>query len=325
MAPAAPQAGGAPAVPAPSAPSAPPAPVVLQHAQVGASAPFWVMFVAEAAGFLEREAIQLDKLLAATGNAVVQALASGSVHVGLVAPDLIVLAVEQGAPISIVAGGYNRMVYTLVTQPNITSVQDLRGKSVGVAGINASDAFTLRRMLAHGGLRDGEYDVTAAATSNDRLAALKSGVIAGAVLVQPFDFQAADDGFRLLARSTDAVREYQFTTLNANRPWAAQNEDALVRLVRAYSGAARWLQDPANKEQAIAILAEATRSKPEHARQTYELFIEDVKALTPDGLLNMPGLTTAIELLGEAGNLNPPLPPASKFVDETYLQKARAR
>jgi NitT/TauT family transport system substrate-binding protein len=233
--------------------------------------------------------------------------------------------VEQGAALSIVGGGYNRLVYTLVVQPGVTSARDLAGKAVGVGGVRTSDALTVRRMLAHGGLKDDDYDLTAAATSNDRFAALRSGIISAAVLTQPFDFQAADEGFRLLARSTDVVRDYQFTALIAYRPWAAQNEDALVRLVRAYADAARWLQDPANKEQAIAILVEATRTQEKYARQTYALYLEEVKTLTPDGAPNLPGIQTAIDLLGEAGDLTPPLPAASKFVDDSYLQKARAR
>ena len=130
------------------------------------------------------------------------------------------------------------------------------------------------------GLAPSDYDLLVASTSNDRLAALKSGTIAGTVLIQPLDFQAVDDGFRVLARSTDAVRDYQFSVLFTPESWARQNEATLVRVLRAYGNAARWLHEPANKEQAIQILAEATKSRPEYARQTYELYVEQVKAMT---------------------------------------------
>jgi ABC-type nitrate/sulfonate/bicarbonate transport system substrate-binding protein len=283
------------------------------------------MFIAEREGLLDRQGIVLDKLLASTGNAIMQALASSSLDMALSAPDTAILAVEQGASLSMVAGGYNRLVYTLVTHPSITSVPALQGKAVGVSGIKASDALILRRMLQHAGLKDDDYDLIVASTSNDRLAALRTGTIGGAVLAQPVDFQAADEGFRLLAKSTDVVQDYQFTLMLANRPWARDHEDAVVRVVRAYSEAARWIHDPANKERAIAILAEATQTQPEIARKTYELFIDDVKALSTDGSINMPGLETVIEVLHEAGSLNPPLPPASKYVDDSYLQKARTR
>jgi hypothetical protein len=56
---------------------------------------------------------------------------------------------------------------------------------------------------------------------------------------------------------------------------------------------------------------------------SYQLHQEEVKALTPDGSVNMPGLKTVVDLLGEAGDLAPPLPPPSKYVDESYLAKAR--
>jgi ABC-type nitrate/sulfonate/bicarbonate transport system substrate-binding protein len=320
----------APSQPAPAAPSraevsAPPAPVTVQYGQVGISAAQWIIMAAEATGLLEREAVQLDKLVVPTSNAIVQALSAGSLELGLSAPDPMILAVEQGAALTIVAGGYNRLVYQLVVQPEITSAQGLVGKSVGVSGVKASDALILHRMLGVLGLAPSDYDLLVASTSNDRLAALKSGSIAGTVLIQPLDFQAVDDGFRVLARSTEAVRDYQFSVLFAPQTWVRENEATLVRVLRAYGKAARWLHEPANKEQAIQILAEATKSRPEYARQTYELYVEQVGAMTPDGSVNLPGMQAVIDVLGESEALTPPLPAAAKFVDESYLQMAQAR
>jgi ABC-type nitrate/sulfonate/bicarbonate transport system substrate-binding protein len=175
------------------------------------------------------------------------------------------------------------------------------------------------------GLAPSDYELLVASTSNDRLAALKSGTIAGTVLIQPLDFQAVDDGFRVLARSTEAVRDYQFSVLFAPQAWARQNEATLVRVLRAYANAARWLHEPANKEEAIQILAEATKSRPEYARQTYELYVEQVRAMTSDGAVNLPGIQAVIDVLGESEALAAPLPPPARFVDESYLQKAQAR
>jgi ABC-type nitrate/sulfonate/bicarbonate transport system substrate-binding protein len=308
-----------------SEPSPPPAPATVQLGQVGISAAQWIMMVAEATGLLQREGVQLEKLLVPTSNAVFQAMSSGSLDLGLAAPDPMILAIEQGAALTIVAGGSNRLVYSLLVQPSITSAEGLVGKSVGVSGLRASDALILHRMLAAMGLAQTDYDLIVASTSPDRLAALKSGTIGGSVLIQPWDFQAVDDGFRVLARSTETVRDYQFSVLGASQPWARQNEGTLVRVLRAYADAARWLHDPGNKAQAIEILSEATKSKPEHARQTYELYVEQVKAMTTDGSVNVPGMQAVIDLLHESGALSPPLPTPAKLVDESYLQKALAR
>jgi hypothetical protein len=40
------------------------------------------------------------------------------------------------------------------------------------------------------------------------------------------------------------------------------------------------------------------------------------------GEIGMKGMETAISFLGEAGIVKPPLPPASRFVDLTYLRAA---
>src|SRR5581483_4648401 len=191
----APPAASAPVAPASQAAGAPPTPVEIRYGQVGVSAATWLMYIGEAEALFDREGVQVDKNTFANGNAVVQALASGSIDTASVGADLTVLAVEQGAQLSIIAGGYNRLVYTLVAQPSIGSVRDLAGKLLGVGGLKTSDALTVRRMLRHFGLNDDDYDLTAAATTADRFAALKSNIVAAAVLTQPTDFQALDEGF----------------------------------------------------------------------------------------------------------------------------------
>jgi hypothetical protein len=48
----------------------------------------------------------------------------------------------------------------------------------------------------------------------------------------------------------------------------------------------------------------------------------DRGALPKQGEIGMAGLSNVIAMLGEAGTLKPPLPPAARFVDLRYLRAA---
>ncbi|OLC32834.1 MAG: hypothetical protein AUH81_15485 [Candidatus Rokubacteria bacterium 13_1_40CM_4_69_5] len=57
------------------------------------------------------------------------------------------------------------------------------------------------------------------------------------------------------------------------------------------------------------------------AGATYESAL--AKALIPKAAVSVDGLRQVIEVLGETGQLRPPLPAPEKYLDPTYYTKAR--
>src|SRR5438046_1006945 len=76
------------------------------HVKLAALAPsalLWVHAIAEAEGFYRAEGLQVDELRTADSPALLQAVSTGSAHAGVSLGDVVIRAVDRGAPV-IMAG-----------------------------------------------------------------------------------------------------------------------------------------------------------------------------------------------------------------------------
>jgi ABC-type nitrate/sulfonate/bicarbonate transport system substrate-binding protein len=314
----------APAATAPTAPAAP-EPATLRLGLVTTTAMFWPLWSGLAKGFFEAEGITVEQIVFRVSSDATRAVYSDSIDMAAgTAFDSVVLATEQGADVVAVAGALNKPTYSLIVRPEIRSFADLRGKTLGVSDLKDGSTILLQRLLERQGLRPGDYDMIQTGGTPDRYAAVKSGGTVGAMLTQPNDFQAQDEGFPSLGLVSDIIPDYQFTVYAVRKSWAQRNQDPLVRWLRAYVKGCQWLYDPANKEEAIRILVENTRTTEDYARRTYELLIEKAEGLPRAGELNTAGVRTVLDIMAEMGNLPRPIPPVEKYVDTSYLERARA-
>jgi ABC-type nitrate/sulfonate/bicarbonate transport system substrate-binding protein len=209
----------------------------------------------------------------------------------------------------------------LLARPTVNSYADLRGQTLIVDSPNGVTRWLTGRMLAQGGVGPDDVSYVYAGGTPDRLAALVSGTVAGAILAQPFDFAAERQGYRRLGNSNDIVRTFEFIGYNARRDWMSRNEDTLARFIRGYRAGQRWLYDPANKEQAIQVLSAQTRLAPEDSRATYELYVERERSF-PESMRPSPaGVQAVLDSLVELGDLTAPTPPITKYVEPTYVER----
>ena len=312
--------------PAPSATvstaTPPPAPLTLRYGQVALVAQFWPIYVAEAQEFFTAEGVTLDNTVFRVSSDATRALSGDSLDIVGTATDSAILATEQGADTISVSGVLNKPVYSLVVRPDVRGYADLRGKTLGVSDLKDGSTILLQRMLEREGLRPDAYDVVQTGGTPDRYAALKSGAIAATMLSQPNDFQAVAEGYPSLVLVSDVIPDYQFTSNVVRRNWAQANEPALARFHRAYARACQWLYDPGNKNEAVRILVDKLKTTDELARKTYDVYMEHAQAMPRAGELNLAGVRTVMDIMGEIGNLPRPLPPLERFVDTGYLERA---
>lgn len=310
---------------APGAPTQPAALEPLTAAQVsitGNYLPF--AYVADKKGFYAQNGLELELIVTDSSNKVVQAVTGGSADLVWTAPDAAILAIEQGAPLAIVAGGQNAIPYSLIVQPSIKSFADLRGKTLGTSSLTSGATVIIRKMMGANGLRDNDYDIVPAGGTAERYAAIRSGAVDGGLLLQPEDYMIMAEGFPRLAYATDYVPKYQWITMVVNKNWARDNEDKLVRALRAIDEAYRWVYDPRNRDEAIALITETTKAPEAIARSTYELYVDQLKIWPTAGEVDDVALRAVIELMGELGQLSAPLPEPSRYIDPSYLRKAQA-
>src|SRR5918995_5243544 len=107
-------------------------------------------FVAQERGFFREEGLEVELIVmqaiqtiqATLGKSTQFASATGSA----------VSAAVRGADIKVILAVTDRPSFDLIVQPNITSVQQLRGKKIGTGGVGSlAGKISRRGLLAHGG------------------------------------------------------------------------------------------------------------------------------------------------------------------------------
>ena len=328
--PASPAPGSAPATSAaPSgagAPAAGPAAatgarVPLQYGTISKTAWGWPLLVAVNKDFLSRVGFDVDLTLFRTPPNGAQLITAGSLDLASINPETVIRSVDNGAPIVMIASDANLAPYSFIVQPNIRSWADLRGKSFPGSGPREQTTVWLRTILKANGLEEADYEVVMIGATPERLAALRSGAVAGALVAQPQDFQLMAEGYRRLAVISEYIPDHPIAVHAGRTDWLQAHPRETVTALRAQRDAVRWLYDPANKEEAIAILAAEINVAEPIARQTYEMLVEQLKVWSPEIDLPPAQVQKSLDFMAEIGELTPPLPAPQRYMDRRYLDE----
>jgi ABC-type nitrate/sulfonate/bicarbonate transport system substrate-binding protein len=313
----------APSAPSAAAPAAPPPRRPINYGLVNFSAFYWPLYVGLDEGLYDAAGFDVETLVTRSGPDGMAAMLGGSVDVNTMNTEVIVLAQARGADVIGVAGLHNKAVYSMMVQPEISQIGDLRGKTLGASALRAGEVIFMKALLQKYGLSERDYDLVVAGPSRNRVSAMTTHQLAGTIMPPPDSFILEDAGIKNVAEITEAVPDYEFQMLAVTRAWAQANDDALVRFVRAHVGTLKWLYDPANKERAIAILRERMQLSDDHARRTYASFIDQQQMFSRQGEISPAGLTAMEEMLVASGEATPPLPGRDRYIDLRYVERAQ--
>jgi NitT/TauT family transport system substrate-binding protein len=117
-----------------------------------ASAVSWPEFIAQDKGFYAAE--NLDVQITYTGNntTVVQQLIGGSFDLGQTTFETTVRAVEDRAPIVMVASTMIKYAYSIMAQKDIKSIKDMKGKRIILALPKSALTVYWNRALEQAGM-----------------------------------------------------------------------------------------------------------------------------------------------------------------------------
>lgn len=281
----------------------------------------WARVVGIAKGYFAEEGVQLDTVIVQGGPpAVVQQTVAGALDIGVSNFDTIIRAIEAGAPISIIGSSMIKIPFTLISAAAVKQASDLKGKKVVVAGSPKDPtAIFLRHWLAGQNVNINDVDVLYVGAAPDRLAALINGAAAAAALTQPFDIRAMGMGFNKLADFGTMAPDYGFLGFAAQKRWLEQNGDAARGFLKAVKRASDWMHDPANKDEAIAILAKDINQEPAVVGKMYSLYFDDMKPFSRSLSIPNAYVDGVLKSMVEAKDLTPPAPPASKYLDLRHV------
>jgi ABC-type nitrate/sulfonate/bicarbonate transport system substrate-binding protein len=163
---------------------------------------------------------------------------------------------------------------------------------LGVSKIGSLTDQITRIVLEKAGIDPDKVTYQQAGSSPDRLAALQAGAFDGTVLDSPAYLQAQQAGMNTLINLATELEGFPFEVLYAKKDVIDANHDKFVRFMRGYIKAAQYATDPANKDEVIQIVSEATGIKADAVKLAYE---ETIKDFPPTGAFAIDGIKLALD------------------------------
>ncbi len=217
----------------------------------GSRIPLWI---AKDAGLFEKYGLNVNLVVIAAGTAAIGALASGDVDILGAPGSTTMISAARGLPFVII-GTFGPSAWKLAANPSITSVQELRGKTVGISRPGTTIEFATRRALLKLGFgpgKDIQILATGLAESNKRIMVMLQGKI-DATLVSPDNlFEAEQKNLKLsvLSDLKDLGIYTSASDLSAKRDFLKNQRQQARGFMMAYCEAI-WL-GKANKNVALA-------------------------------------------------------------------------
>ena len=275
-----------------------------------------------AKGIFEKHGFKIELTLTENSRSQREGLAAGKSDIVHSAVDNAIAMIEVAKQDVVIVSGGDSGMNEFFVQPELTSFADLRGKTIIVDAPDTAYALLAKKILAQHGLKDGaDYMVKPVGAGVYRFKAMlddKSN--AGGILNLPFTVQAEQAGLRSLGRTVDLLGPYQAAGAFTLRAWAREHGAALERYLAAYIEAVRWVRDPANRAEAVAILIDKLKLDRPAAARTYELLMDPGFGFTPDAKFDLTGFRNMLALRAEIEGGGAPTP--ERYVDIGYYERA---
>ncbi|MCB8924043.1 MAG: ABC transporter substrate-binding protein [Ardenticatenaceae bacterium] len=173
--------------------------------------------------------------------------------------------------ISIVAGlfvdgepGYGGNTYLVLEESGIQTAEDLRGKTLGVNALGTAVDIILRVYLRNNGI-DPNTDVKFAEVGFGAMgAALREGRIDLGSFVHPFmDLEEQKGGVRTLFSAAEVLGPNSAVATVARNKFLEEHPEAVRAFLDDWVRGLDWLIDENNREKAIEIMSDISKTPPE--------------------------------------------------------------
>jgi NitT/TauT family transport system substrate-binding protein len=225
-------------------------------APVVSMAPMWI---AKEAGFFKKHGLDVKLVFIASGPLGTTSILSGDVDVGIIGGFAPIRAISGGAKNLVMIGqSKNRMTGAIVGKKEITSVQELKGKRLGIDRIGSNPDMFTQAALARFNmdpLKDLNY--VQLGSIGQGIPALKAGTIDALTTSAPHDLFAQRLGYRVILDITALKIPFASTVLLSARNTVERKQADLTKFMRAYAESMHYFLT--NAEGTAQIVAKYTK------------------------------------------------------------------
>jgi ABC-type nitrate/sulfonate/bicarbonate transport system substrate-binding protein len=264
------------------------------------------LWMAKEIGAFDKYGVDPNLIFISSSPVMVPALIGGDVQGALAGANAVISAVLGGASIVFVASLANRPYLRLWVQPEISRLEDLRGKTLGVSRFGATTDNLTRILLRKIGL-EGAVNIRQMGGTVEVGLAFRHRQIDGAVLAT----LRTDAQYRILADLAEFGIQYSMGLLVVSRDFYRRSPETLENIMRAYIEAVAALRD--QKQTALKVVARYTRLK--EAKPVEEIYGDAVKYVDPVPRVEPEALSATLEFMGKKGL------PIETFADNSIVDR----
>src|SRR5262245_52772852 len=255
------------------------------------------LYLGERAGLFKKNQLEAQLIYMPGGSLIVQTLLSNEVGVASLAPPSAVAAWVKGAELALVAGGIERALNVLMVNPKIKRVEDLKGKRVAISRFGSLSDVSLRDALAFYKLKPNQ-DVVVAQMGGlgERMVALTSGTVDGAILNVDQVFQAEKLGFQVLIDLRKLPLTYSTQGIVVSRNFLRDQRSTVKRFLQVYIEGIKIFKT--DKEFSMDTLGRYIKTTDrEILSKTYDVYREAWESVP---LVRRDGIQQALDSIPEA-------------------------
>jgi len=197
----------------------------------GSMLPIWV---AKEARLFEKHGLDLNLVYISGGPRSIMSLIGGSIqfvnHSGMPALE----AYHRGADTAMIASPMNQLEHSLVVQKNITSVEQLRGKILGMSASGSLTDILLREGLRLNGVSEKDVTIIPVGDLGARLSGLQTGRIHGAIIAGVQTLTATRMGFKQLIDYSQLPLEISGSGILVRRAYVDKNPETTHRFLKGW-------------------------------------------------------------------------------------------
>ena len=277
-------------------------------------APFWII---KDAGYFKQEGLDSNLVYIAASSTMAQAMLAGEVAISTANSQAVVDTGLQGGDLVAVGAIVNFVALYVIAAPEIKSVQDLRGKPVGVSRFGATTDFAIQMFLKKYGLEPvRDVPIIQIGGLPELAAALSNKSIYAAAMSYPMGLVAQQAGMKMLANLAKEEIPFLHQGLTTTGRFMRERRSQVKAFVRAYGKAVHYMHT--RKEESKAIVSRYTKvTDPAMLEGTMQYaydFVEKVPLVKRE----------AIQVtLDETGKKNPKAKQAKpeQFYDNSLVQE----
>jgi len=285
---------------------------VIYPALTGVMTALWVAAESKS---LQTENLDPALLYIPSAPQVVRVMLAGDSPIAVSGGTAVINANLSGADFVIVGGITNVPAFYVTVSPDVKSIEDLKGRTVGVTRFGSASDFAMRYVLRKHGLKpDKDVAILQIGGMLELAAALARRSIVAATLSSPADLLAKKAGARVILNMANAGIAFPQSIIVTTRSYLRAHDQEVEAFLKGYfKGVVRMISDKGAARKAIQKYTRETDAEIIDATYQYGLdYITQIPYASKDGVA---------EILKQSGHPKTKAAQPDDFIDVSVVKR----